>query len=126
MGSRIKKETVLAAIPESGGIVTIIAARLGVAWSTAKLLLEKYPDVKQAYEDELETMLDIAEGKLYENVRAGESQDIKWFLSKRGKKRGYGDAVEINQQGVTRVEIEYVNSQNTTADATPGTTPDQE
>lgn len=36
------------------------------------------------------------------------------------------DEVEVNQTGVTKIEIEYVNSQNTTAATTPGANPDQE
>lgn len=99
MSSRIKKAHVLAAIPESGGIISIIAKKLGCAWSTAKAAIDAYPETQQAYADEMERMLDLAESKLYDSINAGDTQDVKWFLSKRGKKRGYGENLDITSGG---------------------------
>lgn len=95
MGTRLSAKKVLAAIPESGGIVSIIAKKLGVSWSTAKAAIDAYPEAQQAYADELERMLDLAESKLYDSINRGDTQDVKWFLSKKGKRRGYAEHIDI-------------------------------
>jgi hypothetical protein len=110
MGTRLAKKKVLAAIPDSGGIVTIIATRLGVSWATARAAVDAYPETAQAYADELERMLDLAESKLYDKIQQGDSQDVKWFLSKKGKRRGYADSVDVTSGGkVIRVTLKDDN-----------------
>ena len=41
---------------------------------------------------------------------------------KRRRREDWGDVIEINQKGVTKVEVEYINSQDTTAPTASGTT----
>lgn len=48
------------AIPGTGGIVSTIAKAVGCEWHTAKKYIDNYPTVKQAYDDECEKNLDIA------------------------------------------------------------------
>lgn len=107
MGTRISKRKILAAIPDSGGILTIIAGRLDCSWSTAQRAIESYPETKQAYTDEQERILDLAESKLYDSIQKGESQDIKWFLAKKGKRRGYVDSVENKHEGQVEIVVTY-------------------
>ena len=124
MGTKLSRKKILQAIPDSGGIMTIIAGRLGVAWHTAQRAIESYPETQQAYQDEQERILDLAESKLYDSIQRGESQDVKWYLSKKGKKRGYGEQIDVNQSGVTKVIVEYVDT-NTVAEITSGADSDQ-
>ena len=44
-----------------------------------------------------ESVLDVAESKLVELVRAGNLQAIKFLLRSKGRERGYGDRLEISQ-----------------------------
>jgi len=83
------------AIPESGGIVTVIAKRVGCSWNTAASYIKDTPTVARAYADECERMLDLAEGALYISIKDGNTQDAKWVLSRKGKHRGWGDGVEV-------------------------------
>ena len=82
------------AIPGSGGIISTIAKRVGCNWQTAKLHIETMPTVAAAYADECETVLDMAESVLLKNIKEGDSADAKWYLSRKGKGRGYVERTE--------------------------------
>ena len=83
------------AIPGSGGIISTIAKKLGVEWHTAKTAIDNSAVLTQLYNAERESILDMAEGVLFTNVKAGDSQDAKWVLSRLGKNRGYAERQEI-------------------------------
>jgi len=44
-------------------------------------------------------MKDMAEGKLFEAIEAGEPWAIRFFLTKRGADRGYGSTARIKHVG---------------------------
>ena len=119
MTKRLSKLKVKKAIHDSGGIIDEIARRLGVSWATARSYINKWADVKAIYDDENERVLDMAETTVLESIKSGDTQNAKWLLSRKGKDRGYGDALAIDQKGITKVEIEYIDSQNTTAPTAP-------
>ncbi len=88
------------AISGTGGIVSAIARKVGCDWNTAKKYIDTYPTVRAAYDAECEAMLDLAESAVLRNIKLaaqgeGDTADAKWYLTKRGKRRGYGDAVEV-------------------------------
>ena len=87
------------AIAGTGGIVSAIARKVGCDWNTAKKYSDTYPTVRAAYDAECEAMLDLAESTVLKNIKDGDTQDAKWYLTKRGKRRGYGDAVEVTGEG---------------------------
>ena len=121
MATRKRRYTVAdfeQAIPGSGGVVTTIAARVGCHWATAEVWINKSPTLQKLYDAEMEIMLDAAESVVHNNIRAAqkkqessdnteivESGDARWFLSRRGKRRGYGDSQEITGAGGGPVEI---------------------
>ena len=85
------KKQILEAIPGSGGIRAEVMRRLGIkAYSTLRAYLAKYPEAKEALENEEEKALDDAESKLIEAVNAGNLGAIMYFLNNKGRKRGYG------------------------------------
>lgn len=85
------KEQVLEAIKGCSTIVSKVAQRLKCDWNTAKKYINKWKETKEAFENERQTTLDFAESKLLENISNGHEGSIKWFLSKKGKDRGYGE-----------------------------------
>lgn len=98
------------AIPGTGGVISAIARRMGCAWRTAQKYIKEYPTVAQAYADECERMLDLAESVIYQNVRIAselqrdgklqvDSSDAKWLLARKGRERGYGDRTEVTGDG---------------------------
>ena len=102
---KLTKSNIKDAIKGSGGIISTIAKRLNVAWGTAKTHIEKYEETKQAYQDEVESILDLAESSIYKSIKEGDTQDAKWLLSKRGKQRGYGDNVNVNHEGSIKIDF---------------------
>lgn len=86
---------ILEAIKGSGGIMSTIARKLGVTWHTADSWIRESGELMEALKDEKETILDMAESTLLQKIKEGDEQSAKWYLSKIGKLRGYGDSVAI-------------------------------
>ena len=84
------------AIPGSGGIISTIAKRVGCAWHTAKKYITEYATVQAAYQDECEAITDMAESVLLKAIRDGDISAAKWYLSKKGIGRGFGDRQELD------------------------------
>lgn len=85
----------LIAINGSKGIVSVVANKLGCAWSTAKIYIDQHEETKQALSDENETILDFAESKLYKRIDSEDMTAIKFLLATKGKRRGYTERTEL-------------------------------
>lgn len=113
MGNGYTAQVFLEAIPGTGGIVSAIARKVGCDWNTAKKWIDTAPTVKRAYDAECEAMLDLAESAVLRNIKLaaqgeGDTADAKWYLTKKGKRRNYGDAVEVTGEGGGPVQTEIV------------------
>ena len=93
------KQEVLEAIQGSGAIISAIARKLGVAWNTAQKYCNEWDETKQALKDETEKTIDLAESALLESIQGGDVQAAKWYLSTKGKHRGYSEKHEIEHSG---------------------------
>ena len=119
MVNKTKKE-VLEAINGSLGIISTIAKRLGCESRTAKRLIDKWKETKDALFDEQELVLDLAETGLYDALIKKEQWAIKFILATKGQSRGYttqttlcvdnGSPLNIRFDGMTKDEIQ--NSDN--------------
>lgn len=87
------------AIEDSGGQYQTIAERLGCEWHTAKSHVEKYEETKKAYANETESVLDLAESKLIENIKDNDNTAIIFYLKTKGKNRGYVERIENEHTG---------------------------
>lgn len=94
------------AIPGSGGIISTIAKRVGCEWLTAKRAIDSMPTVGEAYGNECETVLDMAESVLLKNIKDGDSADAKWYLSRKGKARGYVETQEVKLETQVLVTVD--------------------
>ena len=56
--------------------------------------------------DELETVLDTAENNLFQAINAKDLDAIKWFLSRKGRSRGYADRTEHTGKDGGPIEVE--------------------
>lgn len=88
------KKVVRKAIEGSGGIMATIAKRLNCKWDTAKKYVDKY-DLWDEIENEKNTMLDLAETKLLQNIQANDNTSIIFYLKTQGKERGYVESHDI-------------------------------
>lgn len=99
----------IAAIPGSGGIITTIATRVGCAWHTAKKYIDALATVRQAYEDECNKVLDLAESNIFRDLQAHEVQTSKWYLTMKGADRGYipKETRTVEQSGDVVLRVVY-------------------
>ena len=109
-GPRFHVAQFIKAIPGTAGIVTAIAKRVGCTWHTARRYIDRHPTVAAAYQDECETLTDVAEVKLYAQINAGEMWAVKYYLSTKGKNRGYTTRTEHTgaDGGAIPVELRHL------------------
>lgn len=93
-GNGITAEQAIAAVRETKGFVTTIAKRLGCSRKHVYTLADKFPTVKAAIEEEREGVKDFAEGKLLEQINAGNITAIIFYLKTQAKGRGYIERLE--------------------------------
>lgn len=93
------KEATLQAIKGSLGIVSTIARRLQCESRTAKKLIDKWEETREAFESEKEFVLDLAENGLYDALLKKEQWAVKFILSTKGQSRGYVQTTEIRTAG---------------------------
>lgn len=100
-----QKKIILDAIRVTGGNVSAAAQKLGCSRRVLYDWMAKDPDIKQAREDAEESLLDMAEGKLYTAVREGDMTAIIFTLKTKGKKRGYVERqeIEIDKNAILKV-----------------------
>lgn len=107
--SYYNKGTVLAAIKDSAGIVSTIARRLDCDWHTAQKSISRWQETRQAYEAEGEALLDFMETELIKVARTPDPGMIRYYLSTKGKKRGYTERQEITgAEGMSPLVIQIV------------------
>ena len=85
----IKEKDLLAAIKDSNGFVTTIAARLHCSWHAADNAIKASAAALQAIKDEEEKTLDFVEGKAINKINEGDGAMIRFYLATKGKKRGF-------------------------------------
>lgn len=106
------KELVLEAINECHGVILTVAQRLGCRWDTARRYIDKWETTKQAFDNEREKLLDMAESVVFKAIENGDIQTAKWVLATLGRDRGYNERQEIVHSGEleNKLTIEFVHS----------------
>lgn len=93
------EDQVLAAISGSLAIVSRVAKNLNCDWTTADNYIKKYPAAVEAMKAEEQAVLDLCETKIIKAINLDDVGSAKWYLSKKGKDRGYGDEQIITHTG---------------------------
>jgi len=91
----IKEKEAIAGVKNSFGFVTEIAKKLKCSRMTIYRLMDEYPLMKEARDDEKEATKDFAEGKLLHNIKKGKEISLLFFLKTQAKDRGYIERSEI-------------------------------
>jgi Mn-dependent DtxR family transcriptional regulator len=100
----LTKEAMIKAIEGSFGNITLIAKRLNVYRSTVYDNIKKF-DLSDMIESEREKIVDLAESKLIENIKAGKEVSIIFLLKTLGKSRGYVEKQELEVQDPIREKV---------------------
>ena len=113
----IKEKDLLAAIEDSNGFVTTIAARLHCSWHAVDNAIKASAAALQAIKDEEEKTLDFVEGKAIKKINEGDGAMIRFYLATKGKKRGftYDEKLEADETA----EDSNINVVCDTPDAEP-------
>ena len=96
------------AIPNSAGIISTIAKRVGCHWHTAKKYIHGMPTVLAAYEDECNKVLDLAETVILESLQQKDEQMAKWYLTMKGRDRGYAQTQRNEVTGVEGGPVQFI------------------
>ncbi len=91
---KYKADQMIQAIEAAEGNLTQAAKNLGCARGTVYKYLEKYPTVKQAYEEANERTIDMVEGQLITQCKRGNITAIIFYLKTKAKHRGYVERQE--------------------------------
>lgn len=100
---RYTKEQLIEACKGCFGINANVYRKLGIGRRTWYQYRQKWPEVQQAVDDELQQGLDFAENQLMTLIQAGDYKAIAFYLERRGAERGWGPGkqqVELTQPPV--------------------------
>lgn len=93
--NRYAAAQVIEAIQRARGVKAVAARILECSRQTVDNYIERYVTVRAAYEEQRETLIDVAEGKLIKKLDEDEWAAIKFVLTTLGKSRGYTERQEI-------------------------------
>ena len=92
MTKHITQKKIIDALYKANGILTVAARQLGCSRQAIyyRMNKEKNGKIRAAYEDAREESLDLTEGALFKNIKAGKESSIFYYLNNMGRNRGYG------------------------------------
>lgn len=86
----IGDERIIQALKDAKGFISAAAAKLGCERHTVANRIKRRAAVGKAYEEIVESRLDVAESKLMVAVDMGQPWAVQYLLDNKGKGRGYG------------------------------------
>ena len=96
---RYTQARVIEAIVQAKGIKATAAANLKCSRQTVTNYIDRYPAVKAAYQEAVESTIDLAHSKLIVLVEREEWPAIRFMLVTLGKDRGFTERTEIQEIG---------------------------
>ena len=100
----LTKQQVLDACVGCMGICADVHRKLGISRRAFYNYRQKWPEVQQAIDDELQRGLDFAESQLLQLIAAKDFRAISFYLERKGRDRGWGAQQQISLQGTTPVQ----------------------
>lgn len=92
---RFKVAQVAEALRRTAGLASAAAEVLRCDPSTIRGYMRRHPQLRQIAEETVETMMDLAESKLYAAINGGDDWAVKFYLETKGKGRGYTRRTEL-------------------------------
>ena len=107
----IKKESMIKALEQSLGIVTVACKKADIPRSTFYKWLNEDEDFARQVKDIENIALDFAESQLHKQISDNSTSATIFYLKTKGKKRGYIERQEITgADGVpTNFQIEIID-----------------
>tara|TARA_A100001201_G_scaffold83_3_gene287 strand:+ start:3278 stop:3631 length:354 start_codon:yes stop_codon:yes gene_type:complete len=92
----IKKESILKALENSLGVVTVACKQTDTPRSTYYKWLKEDQEFAQAVKEIENIALDFAESQLHAQIKDGSTSATIFYLKTKGKKRGYVEKSELD------------------------------
>ena len=110
----IKKESLLASLEQSLGVVTVACKKADIPRSTYYKWLNEDSDFAREVRDIENVALDFAESQLHKQISDNSTAATIFYLKTKGKKRGYVERQEITgADGMpTHFEIEIIENKD--------------
>lgn len=103
---RLTIERVKLALEQAGGIRAAAARMLGCSRTTLYAFLNRHPGLQEFLAGVDEEVKDLAEAKLIELIRDGDSSAIRFFLERKARDRGYAHRVESTGPNGGAIEVQ--------------------
>ena len=92
----IKKETILQALENSLGVVTVACKQANIPRSTYYKWLKEDKEFADQVKEIENIALDFAESQLHSQMKDGNTSATIFYLKTKGKKRGYIEKSELD------------------------------
>tara|TARA_R110000824_G_scaffold107747_4_gene254277 strand:+ start:1236 stop:1589 length:354 start_codon:yes stop_codon:yes gene_type:complete len=92
----IKKESILKALEQSLGVVTVACKQTDIPRSTYYKWLKEDEDFAREVKDIENIALDFGESQLHKQIGEGNTSATIFFLKTKGKRRGYIERSELD------------------------------
>ena len=103
---KFPKEKVLKAIEGSGGNNLLISRRVGCNRDTLNQYIAAFPDIKKAYDDEIEELGDVVESKIVQGIQEGNIALMIFYAKTKLKHRGYIERQEVENTQPVVIHID--------------------
>lgn len=98
---------IMHALEKTGGFQNKAAEMLGITRAALSMRIKNSQELQDKVLELEEKYLDLAETKLIKALENDQEWAIKYYLDHKGKKRGYGNKIEVS--GDTSLTINIVN-----------------
>jgi hypothetical protein len=95
MAEKYSTETIIKAITDAKGNLTLAAKSLGCSRTTIHRYVNQYATVRAVYEEMNETAIDFVENRLMKAIDEGNITAIIFFLKTKARHRGYVERHEV-------------------------------
>lgn len=102
----------LKVLKSSMGVVSLACKNSGISRATYYQWMNSDPDFRRKVDMINEHAIDFVESKMFEAINNGDRQLIQFFLSTRGKKRGYTTKIEVQQDKRSTVQLNVTQFEN--------------
>jgi hypothetical protein len=110
----IKKESLIAALEQSLGVVTIACKKSDVPRSTYYKWLKEDEEFRNKVKEIENVALDFAESQLHQQISDNSTAATIFYLKTKGKKRGYTEKNELDitsgGKSITDIKIEVIDT----------------
>lgn len=86
---KFTKAQLIESLEKNHGLITATARDLGVIPQTVRMHIEKDPEIREAWEQAREDLIDLAEDALIKKVKKGDLGAIIFVLKCHGRQRGW-------------------------------------